>query len=200
CLAGSSGRAQPTAAAITSPGTSLVWAANAVGTIAPGLIRGSGTSSTPGGRMLEILSRLMLPIPAASSALSKALSDVPPSAFPAVPAAMVTAVHPMRSSLSPPCTQRSPLLERPSQIALHRSGSAEERKQKVARRRSKTALSSLVGTFKNLLWDHFLLAMPKKLAHSEKTSAPENSGADKSTGGGKECTHWGDTCCSSCST
>ena len=63
--------------------------------------RGSGTISTPGGRMLETRTRLMLPMPAASRALSKALSGVEPSALPAVPAALVTGVQPMRSS-SPP--------------------------------------------------------------------------------------------------
>jgi hypothetical protein len=91
----------------------------------------------------------------------------------------------MRSSLSPPRARlRTPLLERPSQIALHRSGSAEERKQKVARRRSRRALPRLVNppekTLKNPLEDHFSLAMEKKLAHSEQHSAPENSGTDNS--------------------
>src|SRR5436309_12009202 len=69
--------------------------------MAPGLIAGSGTRSTPGGRMLEILTRLMLPMPAASRALSKALSGVEPSAFPAVPAALVTGVQPIQSSFAP---------------------------------------------------------------------------------------------------
>src|SRR5262249_41735412 len=56
---------------------------------APGLIFGSSMTGTSGGRMLEILTRLMLPMPAASSALSKALRGVPPSAWPAVAAAIV---------------------------------------------------------------------------------------------------------------
>src|SRR5262245_43573979 len=56
---------------------------------APGLILGSSMTGTSGGRMLEILTRLMLPMPAASSALSKALRGVPPSAWPAVAAAIV---------------------------------------------------------------------------------------------------------------
>jgi hypothetical protein len=35
-------------------------------------------------------------------------------------------------------------------------------------------------TLKNPLEDHFLLAMEKKLAHSEQHSVPENSGTDNS--------------------
>ena len=46
--------------------------------------------STSGGTMLETLMRLTLPMPAASSALSNALSGVPPSAVPAVTDAFVT--------------------------------------------------------------------------------------------------------------
>src|SRR5947207_13622011 len=56
---------------------------------APSLIFGSSMTGTSGGRMLEILTRLMLPMPAASSALSNALRGVPPSACPAVAAAVV---------------------------------------------------------------------------------------------------------------
>src|SRR5262245_26703222 len=56
---------------------------------APGLILGRSITGTSGGRMLETLTRLMLPMPAASSALSKALRAVPPSACPAVAAAIV---------------------------------------------------------------------------------------------------------------
>ncbi len=136
-LAGSTGRAQPTAAATTSPGTSLVMAAKAVGTSAPGLIRGSATSSTPGGRMLETLMRLMLPMPAASRALSKALSGVEPSALPAVPAALVTGAKRIRSLLVALCAETAaPSHERRPTAARrefldHRSGSAVERKQKV---------------------------------------------------------------------
>src|SRR5690349_214699 len=89
-------------------------------------MRGSGTSSTPGGRMLETLIRLMLPMPAASRALSKALSGVDPSALPAVPAAFVTGAKCIRSLLLAGVTARRKFL-------AHRSGSAPERKQKVAR-------------------------------------------------------------------
>src|SRR5947199_9929388 len=64
-------------------------AAYAVGMSAPSLIFGSSMTGTSGGRMLEILTRLMLPMPAASSALSNALRGVPPSACPAVAAAIV---------------------------------------------------------------------------------------------------------------
>src|SRR5262245_35541081 len=56
---------------------------------APGLILGRSVRATSGGTMLETLMRLMLPMPAARSALSKALRGVPPSAWPAVAAAMV---------------------------------------------------------------------------------------------------------------
>src|SRR5215510_2179515 len=56
---------------------------------APGLILGRSITGTSGGRMLETLTRLILPMPAASSALSKALREVPPSACPAVAAAIV---------------------------------------------------------------------------------------------------------------
>ena len=101
-LLASTGRAQPTAAATTSPGTSLDIDAYAVGTMAPGLIFGSATSSTPGGRMLDTRTRLILPMPAASRALSKALSGVEPSAVPAVPAALVTGVQPIGFSSPPP--------------------------------------------------------------------------------------------------
>src|ERR1041384_1763594 len=76
-------------------------AAYAVGMMAPGLIFGSSITGTSGGRMLETLRRLMLPMPAASSALSKALRVDPPSAWPAVAAAIVT-VFVIRSSFSPP--------------------------------------------------------------------------------------------------
>src|SRR6202521_2211562 len=62
-------------------------AAYAVGTRAPGLIFGISTTGTLGGRMLEILIKLMFPMPAARSALSKALRAVPPSACPVVAAA-----------------------------------------------------------------------------------------------------------------
>src|SRR5206468_1914303 len=65
--------------------------------MAPGLIFGNSMTGTSGGRMLETLIRLMLPMPAASSALSKALRVVPPSACPAVAAAIVT-VFVIRSS------------------------------------------------------------------------------------------------------
>src|SRR5919109_3627412 len=82
---------------MVSPGVSLVIAAYAVGMRAPGLIFGRSMTGTSGGRMLEILIRLMLPMPAASSALSKALRLVPPSACPAVAAAIVT-VFVIRSS------------------------------------------------------------------------------------------------------
>ena len=47
---------------------------------APGLIFGRSITGTSGGRMLETLMRLMLPMPAARSALSNALRVVPPSA------------------------------------------------------------------------------------------------------------------------
>src|SRR5262245_1586086 len=56
---------------------------------APGLILGRSVRATSGGTMLETLMRLMLPMPAARSALSKALRGVPPSAWPAVAAAIV---------------------------------------------------------------------------------------------------------------
>src|SRR5215831_2827 len=56
---------------------------------APGLILGRSVRATSGGTMLETLMRLMLPMPAASSALTKALRGVPPSAWPAVAAAIV---------------------------------------------------------------------------------------------------------------
>src|SRR5262245_4217802 len=72
------------------PGVALVIAAYAVGTKAPGLIRGSSTMSTSGGTMLETLMRLTLPMPATRSALSNAFSGVPPSAVPAVTDALVT--------------------------------------------------------------------------------------------------------------
>src|SRR6266481_1388485 len=98
---GSVGRAQPTAAATTSPGTSLVMAAYAVGTIAPGRSRGRSTTAVSGGRMEETLTRLILQMPAARRALSKALSGVVPSALPDVVAALVTGFQPIRSS-SPP--------------------------------------------------------------------------------------------------
>src|SRR2546422_8260551 len=48
---------------------SLVMAAYAVGTSAPSLIFGRSITGTSGGRMLETLIRLMLPMPAARSAL-----------------------------------------------------------------------------------------------------------------------------------
>src|SRR2546425_522911 len=73
-----------------SPGVSLVTAAYAVGMSAPSLIFGRSITGTSGGRMLETLIRLMLPMPAARSALSNALRAVPPSARPAVAAAIVT--------------------------------------------------------------------------------------------------------------
>src|SRR2546422_2983466 len=82
---------------MVSPGVSLVMAAYAVGMRAPSLILGSSMTGTSGGRMLEILIRLMLPMPATSNALSKALRVVPPSACPAVAAAIVT-VFVIRSS------------------------------------------------------------------------------------------------------
>ena len=82
---------------MVSPGVSLVMAAYAVGMRAPSLILGSSMTGTSGGRMLEILIRLMLPMPATSNALSKALRGVPPSACPAVAAAIVT-VFVIRSS------------------------------------------------------------------------------------------------------
>src|SRR5215813_9475592 len=58
--------------------------------------------------MLETLTRLMFPMPAASSALSKALRSVPPSARPAVAAAIVTrfvirSSSPLGSRLQSPC-------------------------------------------------------------------------------------------------
>jgi hypothetical protein len=89
----------------------------------------------------------------------------------------------MRSH-SPPCARlRSPLLKRPV-VNTHRSGSAEERKQKSCSTTLQTALPRLVNppekTLKNPREDHFLLAMEKKLAHSEQHSAPENSGTDNS--------------------
>src|SRR5262249_19880834 len=83
-------QSQPIAAAMVSPGTVLDTAAYAVGTNAPGLMRGIGMTRTAGGMMLDILTRLMLPIPPASSALSNALSRVPPSAAAVVPAANIT--------------------------------------------------------------------------------------------------------------
>ena len=49
--------------------------------------------------MLDTLIRLMLPMPAASRALSKAFSGVEPSALPAVPAALVTGAKRIRSLL-----------------------------------------------------------------------------------------------------
>src|SRR5207237_8295584 len=64
--------------------------------------------------MLETLTRLMLPIPAARSALSKALSGVVPSALPEVVAALVTGFQPIRSSPSSliACTARRLLVSR----------------------------------------------------------------------------------------
>src|SRR5438034_9409185 len=82
---------------MVSPGVSLVMAAYAVGMRAPSLILGSSMTGTSGGRMLEILIRLMLPMPATSNALSKALRGVPHSACPAV-AAAIGAVFVLRSS------------------------------------------------------------------------------------------------------
>jgi hypothetical protein len=125
----STGRAQPTAAATTSPGTSLDIDEYAVGTMAPGTIFGSGTSSTPGGRMLETRTRLMLPMPAASRALSKALSGVEPSALPAVPAATITFVHPIgvrRLLVRGACLARSSRGFR-SLIVSARQGNASEK-------------------------------------------------------------------------
>src|SRR3970040_1391631 len=69
---------------------------------APGLILGRSTMSTSGGTMLETLMRLMLPIPAARSALSKALRGGEPSADPAVAATFVTFFQSIRPSFSPP--------------------------------------------------------------------------------------------------
>src|SRR5262249_38490909 len=90
-----SGRAQPTAAATTSPGTSLVMAAKAVGTMAPGRRRGSSTTSASRGGVDETLPRVMLPMAAASKGVSQALSAVVPSALPDVVAALVTGFHPI---------------------------------------------------------------------------------------------------------
>src|SRR5262249_20633085 len=72
-----------------SPGVSLVIAAYAVGISAPGRILGRSMMSASGGTVLETLMRLMLPIPAISSALSNALRLLPPSACPLVAAAIV---------------------------------------------------------------------------------------------------------------
>ena len=77
-------------------------------------------------------------MPAASRALSKALSGVEPSAVPAVPAALVTGAKRILSSLlgalcaetTAPSHERRPTAARREFLA-HRSGSAEERKQKV---------------------------------------------------------------------
>src|SRR5690606_33097335 len=72
-----------TAAAMVSPGSSLVMAPYAVGVSAPGGMSSYSTSSAAGGKMLLTRSRFKLPMPAASSALSNALSVVGPSAAPA---------------------------------------------------------------------------------------------------------------------
>jgi hypothetical protein len=82
--------------------------------------------------MLEILTRLILPMPATRSALSKALREVPPSACPAVAAAIVIrfvirAFLPF-ARVSPPPRQRA-LAQR---IVVHCTGRAPECKRKVA--------------------------------------------------------------------
>src|SRR5437879_13851860 len=56
--------------------SSDVCSSDLVGMSAPSLIFGSSMTGTSGGRMLEILTRLMLPMPAASSALSNALREI----------------------------------------------------------------------------------------------------------------------------
>src|SRR5262245_5261142 len=55
--------------------------------------------STSGGTMLDTLMRLTLPMPATRSALSNALSGVPPSAVPAVTYALVTCFQNIATSL-----------------------------------------------------------------------------------------------------
>jgi len=69
--------------------------------MAPGLIRGSETTSAAGGKMLETFTRLTLPMPAARRALSKALRGVEPSALPVVAATFVTGFQPIHSSSRP---------------------------------------------------------------------------------------------------
>src|SRR5262245_14649119 len=66
--------------------------------------------------MLETLMRLMLPMPAARRALSKALSGVEPSALPAVPAALVTGAKCIRALLV--AYERHPLSCRSSRFPL----------------------------------------------------------------------------------
>src|SRR5262245_28014276 len=151
--------------------------------------------------MLEIRTRLMLPMPAANSALSKALSGVPPSAFPAVPAAIVTSVHPMRSSsrlLALGCVHRGPrsVVNFPLIVAAQPRNASKKLLDDALR----GALPRLARRRENPREGHFLLAMPKKLAHSEQNFCPKKFRVRQHRGGGKECTHWGDTCCSSCST
>src|SRR5690606_17808052 len=79
----SSLKPMPTAAAICSPGASLVMAPYAVGVSEPGGMSSSSTNSARGGKMLLTRSKFKLPIPAASNALSNAFSVVGPSAAPA---------------------------------------------------------------------------------------------------------------------
>src|SRR5437867_646128 len=68
--------------------------------MAPGLIFGRSITGTSGGRMLETFTRLMLPMPAARSALSKALRVAPTTARQAAEGARGErrAAHPRRSA------------------------------------------------------------------------------------------------------
>src|SRR5262245_61177401 len=101
---------------------------------APSLIFGSSITGTFGGRMLETLIRLMLPMPAASSALSKALRGVPPSAWPAVAAAIVT-VFVIRSSSPRDLASQPFRRDGGEEIFGHFTETSSQRKRKVTRRR-----------------------------------------------------------------
>src|SRR5438093_4099190 len=180
-LVRSSGRAQPTAAATTSPGTSLVMAGKRVGTMAPGRRRGRSSTSASGGRIEETLTRLMLPMPAARRALSKALSEVSPSALPDVVAALVTGVQPIRSRLLRRSGEGRLLEKKPLD---HVSGSERERKKKsglgepfprlrAARgrrgKRRPACPRRVLGSVKIRRRGHFFLAMPKTWPYIQKT-------------------------------
>src|SRR3990170_6119300 len=80
-----------------SPGVWLVMRAYTQGVSVPGMIRWTGTTATPAGRMLVTRRKLRFAIPASISAWSKAVSSVRPSPLPAT---MDTALG--RSHMPPP--------------------------------------------------------------------------------------------------
>src|SRR6185369_10633109 len=92
-------------------------------------------TGTSGGRMLETLMRLMLPIPAARSALSKALRVVEPSACPAVAAAIVTVFVIVFSFLAshPWCAARAGAAQRNSFATLPRRHTNARKKLRARR-------------------------------------------------------------------